>query len=315
MKRPFGVIVIAILMCIGAGLLAIGSLAFFALGRLAVTAGAEGPMSQLFSDMGTIGAGIFLFLAVAYTVLAIYMLRLVYWARLASIVLISVGSLLAAIGILASMPHPKIPVFAWQIFVIAVDVLILRYLTRPHVKEAFAAQEHHPNRHIQAQALSHQDESSRTVIREITREASLDLLTRTHLARLACTREGQPYIVPIYFAYNDNCIYSFSTVGQKIEWMRSNPMVCVQMDEVTNSQHWVSIIVSGRFEELPDVDEWRGARAFAYELLRRNAMWWEPGYAKTILHGAPRPLEPVFYRIHIAKITGHRASSDLSNVV
>src|ERR1039457_4917575 len=192
MKRPFGVIVIAILMSIEAALLAVGSLAFLALGRLAVTAGVEGPMSQLFSEMGTIGAGILLFLAVAYALLAIYVLRLVYWARLAAIVLISTGLLLAAIGILASMPHPKILVFAWQIFVIAVDVLILRYLTRPHVKEAFAAQEHHPNRHVQAQALSHQHESSRTVIREMTREANLALLTRTHLARLACTREGQP---------------------------------------------------------------------------------------------------------------------------
>jgi nitroimidazol reductase NimA-like FMN-containing flavoprotein (pyridoxamine 5'-phosphate oxidase superfamily) len=314
MKRPFSVIVIAILMSIEAALLAVGSLAFLALGRLAVTAGVEGPMPQLFSEMGTIGAGILLFLAVAYALLAIYVLRLVYWARLAATVLISTGLLLAAIGILTSMPHPKVLVFAWQIFVIAVDVCILWYLTRPRVKEAFAAPQRHPDVRALDQTQRDQKEVSRTVIRELTREASLDLLARTHLARLACTREGQPYIVPIYFAYNDNCIYSFSTVGQKIEWMRSNPMVCVQMDEVTNSQHWVSIIVSGRFEELPDVDEWRGARAFAYELLRRNAMWWEPGYAKTILHGAPRPLEPVFYRIHIAKITGHRASSDPGSV-
>jgi hypothetical protein len=32
MKRPFGVTVVAVLMCIGAGLLALGSLAFFVLG-------------------------------------------------------------------------------------------------------------------------------------------------------------------------------------------------------------------------------------------------------------------------------------------
>jgi hypothetical protein len=151
MKRPFGVILVAVLMCIGAGLLALGSLAFFALGAVAVTAGAEGPMSHLFSEMGTIGTGIFLVLAVAYVILAIQLLRFVYWARLAAIVFIAVGSLFAVIGIVTSLPHPEIMVFAWQLFVIAVDVWILWYLTRPHIKDAFANQRHHPGARVEAQ--------------------------------------------------------------------------------------------------------------------------------------------------------------------
>jgi uncharacterized protein len=313
-KRLFGVIVIAVLMFIGAGLLALGSLAFFALGELAVTAGAEGPMSQLFSEMGAFGAGIFLALAVAYAVLAICMLKLVHWARVAAIVLISVGLGLAAIGILVSLPHPKMIVFAWQVFVIAVDVSIIWYLTRPHVKQGFAPHEQYPDAHIEAQTPLGQNEPSRTVIQELTRQANLDLLARTHLGRLACAREGQPYVVPIYFAYQDNCLYSFSTVGQKIEWMRANPLVCVEVDEVADSQQWVSVIVLGRFEELPDAAEWQNPRALAHDLLQKRVMWWEPGYARTVLHGGPRSLEPVFYRIHIAKITGHRASSESGNV-
>ncbi len=144
-------------------------------------------------------------------------------------------------------------------------------------------------------------------IRELTRQASLDFLARTHLGRLACTQAGQPYVVPIYFSYNNNCLYSFSTLGQKIDWMRANPLVCVQADEVVNPEEWTSIIVFGRFEELPDVPAWRGERSLAHDLLQRKAMWWEPGYAKTIVHGTERPLVPVFYRIHVTQITGHRA--------
>src|ERR1700674_1399373 len=90
------------------------------------------------------------------------------------------------------------------------------------------------------------------LIQELTRQASLDLLARLHLGRLACAQENQPYIVPIYFAYNDGCLYSFSTVGQKIEWMRANPLVCVEADEVVSPQQWVSVVVFGRYEELPD---------------------------------------------------------------
>jgi hypothetical protein len=38
MKRPLGVTVVAVLMCIGAGLLAVGSLGFFVLGGVVVAA-------------------------------------------------------------------------------------------------------------------------------------------------------------------------------------------------------------------------------------------------------------------------------------
>jgi nitroimidazol reductase NimA-like FMN-containing flavoprotein (pyridoxamine 5'-phosphate oxidase superfamily) len=151
------------------------------------------------------------------------------------------------------------------------------------------------------------------LIQELTGQANLDFLARTHLGRLACTQAAQAYIVPIYFAYHNNCLYSFSTVGQKIEWMRANPLVCVQADEIVSPQQWVSVIVFGRFEELPDAPEWGNARALAHDLLQRKAVWWEPGYVKTIIHGTQRPLVPVFYRIHIMHITGHRASPESGN--
>ncbi len=148
------------------------------------------------------------------------------------------------------------------------------------------------------------------VIEELTRNASLKFLAGTHLGRLACVQGSQPYIVPIYFSYNNDYIYTFSTVGQKIDWMRANPLVCVQADEVVNSEQWTSVIVNGRFEELPDLPEWHSERLLAHDLLQSKAMWWEPGYVKTILHGKERPLVPVFYRVRITEITGHRATPD-----
>jgi len=145
------------------------------------------------------------------------------------------------------------------------------------------------------------------LIQELTRHASLDLLARTRLGRLACSQGTQPYVVPFYFAYEDGYLYSFTTVGQKIEWMRANPLVCVEADEVVSPQQWVSVVVFGRYEELPNTPEWQVERECAYKLLRQYATWWEPGYAKTILHGAERPLVPIFYRIYVDQITGHRA--------
>ena len=148
------------------------------------------------------------------------------------------------------------------------------------------------------------------LIQELARQESLDLLARTRLGRLACAQGTQPYVVPFYFAYDNDYLYSFSTVGQKIEWMRANPLVCVEATEVVSPEQWVSVIVFGRYEELPDTPEWQGARTLAHTLLKRNAVWWEPAYVKTILHGTQRPLVPVFYRIHGLQITGHGATPE-----
>jgi nitroimidazol reductase NimA-like FMN-containing flavoprotein (pyridoxamine 5'-phosphate oxidase superfamily) len=148
------------------------------------------------------------------------------------------------------------------------------------------------------------------LIRETTNEDNLSLVARMHLGRLACALGDQPYIVPLHFAYRDNFLYSFSTVGQKIDWMRANPLVCVQMDEVVTAETWVSLVIFGRYEELPDISGFKIERELAYELLQRQANWWEPGYAKTIIRGAERPLVPVYFRIQIAQITGHRSVAE-----
>ena len=112
------------------------------------------------------------------------------------------------------------------------------------------------------------------LIEEATTQASLDLLARARLGRLACAQGSQPYVVPFYFAYHHNYLYSFTTVGQKVEWMRANPLVCVEVDEVVSTHKWMSVIVFGRYEELLDTPEWRSEREFASKLLQQHAMWW-----------------------------------------
>ena len=146
------------------------------------------------------------------------------------------------------------------------------------------------------------------LITEMSHKESLDLLARKRLGRLACAQGSQPYVVPFYFAYYDCSLYSFSTVGKKIEWMRANPLVCVEVDDVVDSQEWTSVVVSGCYEELPDTPGWQSERDFAVSLLQQYAMWWEPALAKTLLPGTERPLVPVFYRIHVVGISGRRAT-------
>jgi nitroimidazol reductase NimA-like FMN-containing flavoprotein (pyridoxamine 5'-phosphate oxidase superfamily) len=139
------------------------------------------------------------------------------------------------------------------------------------------------------------------LIQSMTEAASRELLTRAHLGRLACAHEGQPYVTPMSVTYDANWLYGFSTLGQKITWMRANPHVCVEVDEVVSRQDWATVIVMGQYQELTTDQE----RTYAHDLLQRRPAWWEPGYSKTVIEGKERPLKGVYFRISIDQITGH----------
>lgn len=143
-------------------------------------------------------------------------------------------------------------------------------------------------------------------IQILSQEESFGLLGRSHLARIACVSEGQPYIVPINYVLDSVFLYSFSTFGQKIEWMRANPRVCVEIDDIAHSRNWESVIATGHYEELLDTPECKPQRDRAWSLLQAQPNWWQPGYVKTVISGVERPLVPIFFRIRLEDVTGHR---------
>jgi uncharacterized protein len=147
------------------------------------------------------------------------------------------------------------------------------------------------------------------VIREMTEDECRDVLARMSVGRLGCAQDNQPYVVPISFSYDGRHLYGFSTPGQKIDWMRANPRVCLEVDEHTGPDQWLSVVVTGRYEELPDAPEFAADRAQAQAVLRRHATWWE--YASVPAAEWRRksgPFTPIFYRLHIERMTGHRAT-------
>ena len=145
------------------------------------------------------------------------------------------------------------------------------------------------------------------IIREMTKEECSSALGGADFGRLACARGNQPYIVPIYFSYDGKHLYGVTTAGQKIEWMRSNPLVCLEIDERASHFQWMSVIVFGRYEELAEAPEYADARSHALEVLQKRETWWQTASAATETR-EQRP--PIFFRIHISQVTGHRATPD-----
>jgi hypothetical protein len=145
------------------------------------------------------------------------------------------------------------------------------------------------------------------VIESLTERECRAVLAAARLARLACALNEQPYIVPINVDYHGGFFYGYSTVGQKIEWMRQNPLVCLEFDEVTTRREWTSVVVFGRYEELPDTPEFATARNVAEQLFQRHPVWWEPA-SVPLAHHPQR--DRVLFRILITHITGRRASAE-----
>ncbi len=143
------------------------------------------------------------------------------------------------------------------------------------------------------------------IVTDMTREECREALAQTGFGRLACARDNQPYIVPINFAVDDDYLYCFSIGGRKIDWMRDNPRVCLEVDSVKSWQDWTSVVALGRYEELPDTPDWQAERRHAHSLLQQRAMWWQPASVDTLDH-AGEVFLPVFFRIVLDDLTGRR---------
>jgi uncharacterized protein len=68
--------------------------------------------------------------------------------------------------------------------------------------------------------------------REITDRAEMEaIIEKAHVCRVGLTVDDQPYIVPMFFGYKDNCLYFHcATEGKKLDIIRQNNKVCFEID-------------------------------------------------------------------------------------
>jgi uncharacterized protein len=135
-----------------------------------------------------------------------------------------------------------------------------------------------------------------------------EVLSRASLARLGCSLNDQPYVIPVGVAYENSYIYVFSTFGKKIEWMRANPKVCVQVDELKDQSDWVSVIVDGQYQELEE-PRYADERDHARRVMERRRHWWLNAMAERRIALRDQEIAPIFFRIRISSISGLRATS------
>jgi uncharacterized protein len=133
-----------------------------------------------------------------------------------------------------------------------------------------------------------------------------NILSSQVVGRLACTDGKQPYIVPVTYTYDGEYIYGQTNEGTKLNILRKNKNVCFEVDTMTDMQHWQSIIVFGKFEELKE-ETAKTARDILFNrvltLMTSSTVHVHEHATSTTLENNNRERH-VMYRIKIEKITG-----------
>ncbi|TLP74251.1 pyridoxamine 5'-phosphate oxidase family protein [Maribacter sp. ACAM166] len=138
----------------------------------------------------------------------------------------------------------------------------------------------------------------------------ITLLKKNYLGHLAYISNGRPSSLPItyYFDEANNAIISYSSEGHKIDSMRENGSVSLQVEEVKSNSNWLSVLVHGTFEELSGSDAksqlhqfTKGVKSVITKKEHSHPEFISEFSSKLYLKSVP-----IVYRINIIEITGKR---------
>ncbi|MDF0694919.1 pyridoxamine 5'-phosphate oxidase family protein [Rhizobium sp. MC63] len=148
-------------------------------------------------------------------------------------------------------------------------------------------------------------------LREMSDDACITFLASHTFGHLASMGEQYPYVVPVHYAYDSRKVFLFSMPGQKVDQLRIIPFACLQVEEMEKDRMWKSVLVQGRFDELPDIPARRNERLHAWSLLEKRPFWWEPGSFELSAGEDGDSGSPIFFSLSIDVISGrqveHRA--------
>jgi nitroimidazol reductase NimA-like FMN-containing flavoprotein (pyridoxamine 5'-phosphate oxidase superfamily) len=145
-------------------------------------------------------------------------------------------------------------------------------------------------------------------MRLLLEKEALELLSSARIGRLGCVDNGEPYVVPINYLFEDDSVYSHSLPGRKIEILRAHPRACLQVDEIEDDFHWRSAISYGNFEEIHLPAE---RSAILRKLLLRFPLL--TPVESVMAQDASAP-DSVVFRLRIDRITG-RAEGETNELV
>jgi uncharacterized protein len=137
-------------------------------------------------------------------------------------------------------------------------------------------------------------------IEEMAPAQAISLLRKVEFGHLGCARNGRPYVLPVHYSYAEPYIYLFTTEGLKTEFIAANPEICLQVEEVEDSAHWRSVVVTGRAERLTR----QADKDYAMSLITRDHPSLDPAINRTWTDAWGRASVAAIYRIRPEIVSG-----------
>lgn len=141
-------------------------------------------------------------------------------------------------------------------------------------------------------------------IEDIPSEETRALLRRVGFGHLGCTRDGNPYVVPMHYGYDGQDLYFLTTEGTITEFIPANSKVCFQVEEVTDATRWQSVMVMGRAQRLTVPDEVERAM----QCITDHHPTLTPALNKTDIGAWHRLNNIAIYRVRPEEICGRRTA-------
>jgi hypothetical protein len=145
---------------------------------------------------------------------------------------------------------------------------------------------------------------------DLTSSECIRLLKNNYTGHLGFISQGYPYVIPITFHYNqaDNTIISYSEEGHKINAMRNNGSVSLQVQDIISNSNWQSVLVHGTFEEIKGSNAKYLLHQFA-EGVKDKVKVKEHKHPEFISEFSSKTYSggvPIVYRINVSEMKGKR---------
>jgi nitroimidazol reductase NimA-like FMN-containing flavoprotein (pyridoxamine 5'-phosphate oxidase superfamily) len=141
-------------------------------------------------------------------------------------------------------------------------------------------------------------------VKDMSQGEMVALLLRGKLGHLGCSREGHPYVVPMHYAYDGECLYFFTTEGTKTVFIAANHEVCFQTEEIADASRWMSVMVFGRAERVTQPEETERAM----QLITARNPTLTPALNETKIGNWKRFNSVVVYRVRPHSICGRKTA-------
>src|SRR5690349_15437122 len=140
------------------------------------------------------------------------------------------------------------------------------------------------------------------VFRELTRDEIEVMIARNNVGRIAFAFHDRVDIQPIHYVYERGWLYGRTSEGEKIATLQHNQWVAFEIDEITDTFDWRSVVIHGSFWRIhplgsPHAEEvW----AKAAELVDRLV----PG---ALTEQDPVGFRQILFRIAVSDVRGREA--------